>query len=223
MNDIKVGLVVMSTYNYGNQMVNAALFRLINSLGYSTTCIFPPRDVSEDLRRETIYFEFSPYCKEDMVVPSSYADLIDIGKAFDIYVVGGDQLFRYDFMSRMHDYAYLDWVSDDKTKICIGTSFGLDYYENTYPYVLGKGRYWLNRFQGCAVREASGKGILRDKFNISENVIDILDPVLFETDSSLRRLEHTIGEKNKQAVLGAYILDPCEEKKEIIDKISAHY
>lgn len=219
---MKIGLAVMSTLNYGNQIVNIALCNVLKKFGHRVSLIFPPKDTENDLCQPLCLYREFPLEEGELIVPETYKDLISLNDQFDLFVTGGDQLFRFCFMEKMRDFAYLDWVKEEKKKICIATSFGLDKYEITYPYVIGKGKYWFEQFYGLSIREQSGIELLHQLFGVENSVELMLDPVLLCDQNSLDEIGRAYKNRgDADKYVGAYFLDPNQEKEKIINEISA--
>lgn len=218
-----IGLVVISTLNYGNQLVNLALYQLLIKLGYNVSLIYPPTCVNENYRIEKNIFIKSPYREDDIIKVRDFSSLIKVNEIFDFFIVGGDQQFRYTFIAGVEEFSCLDWVHWSKRKISIGTSFGINYYENMMPYILNRFGYWFQRFQSISVREQSGVDLLRECFGV-ENSKKIMDPVFLCGAEYIKQLAQEVAKEYiKESYIGAYLLDLTNEKKNLLQKLSDKY
>jgi len=217
----KIGIVVMGTKNYGNNLVNMSLSYVLERMGYETMLIFPPECSDEYVRYSDFLFSEKNYSSSKVIFVSKYSELIELNNEFDCFVLGGDQLFRRKFMFSTFDFFSLDWVY--KSKLSIGTSFGVDHYEEQcLPFHIEFYQYWLNQFMGFSVREKSGEMILKKELNVSNDVCVTSDPVLLAGKEYLENLCDNDFGKEKEYV-ASYLLDPHNEALQLIEFVANKY
>jgi len=218
----KIGIVVMGTRNYGNNLVNIALSYVLEQMGYETMFIFPPENSDKYVRDQSFLFSETSYPHKKALLLSEYSELTLLNAEFDLFVLGGDQLFRSTFMCSTFDFFCLDWVDTNKKTISIGTSFGLDHYELSLPFYKGFYQFWLQRFAGISVREKSGEQILKNELNVSKETVTTLDPVLIAGKEFLKKIDYDDLSGEKGYVF-SYFLDSHKEITCIIEYVANKY
>ena len=213
----KIAVVCMSTPNYGNNLVNMTL----EKEGHDVTMVFPPGDYTDIVRCRSFYFSNDHYDNRKMIFPNTYKELVLLNQLFDIFVVGGDQVFRFIFQYPAGGFFSLDWVSPDKTKVCVGTSFGQDGYEEKHPFFREREKYWFNHFSMMLVREQSGEELLKEYFEIDTEVKTILDPVLLCEPGYITSIADDISFDKKY--MAVYFLDKSEKKMKGVQAIADKY
>lgn len=100
----------------------------------------------------------------------SKKELIDIGKKFDVYISGSDQIWNPDSL----DYTYLlYWVDKNKYKFSYGSSLSKSKIEKTDYKVYNK---YLKSFNDISIRDSACRKQLSEI--VEKKVTTVLDPVL---------------------------------------------
>ncbi len=202
--------------NYGTILTNYALNRLLKSKGLSVCMIDTmsgtPRDVNYP-----VYFnhrkEFEKKYYEILAEPN----LTRLNERVGTFVLGSDQVWKYELAKNMGHMLFFDFVSDENRKISYAASFGGSTFNDNGEY-RRIASYLMKRFDAVSVREVQGVDICRDQFGVAAT--QVLDPV-FMIDRAYYDLlaqDSTRGEKGPY--LFAYILDPSPQKREILQRIA---
>lgn len=140
---------------------------------------------------------------------------------FDAFIVGSDQVWRPRYNRKILNN-YFDFLDDysKAKKIAYAASFGVDEWEYSEKHTK-QCRKLIKRFDAVSVREESGKVFCKNKFNI--NAAHVLDPSLLLNKNDYVKLINNFNYKDDSKILVTYILDECEEKNSIINKISNKY
>lgn len=135
-----------------------------------------------------------------------------IEENFDKIVVGSDQVWNFTCSDADTTYL-LDGVSENVKKYSYAASFGVQELPKDQVSLFEKN---LSKFEKLAVREETGKKILKEQLGLESTVV--LDPTLLlnmrEWHDNLK-----IGETGKKYIL-TYFLDNDEELKKIANAIS---
>ena len=166
-------LNMMFQNNFGAVLTYYALFYLIKNSGYNPILIYNSYgnnglyDNVMGCKTALKYLNVGNevFSKEEL---QKYTDKCDT------FIVGSDQVWRYDFFGDNIFYYLLDFVPNNKKKISYSSSFGIDTYNgNKENKVLFKN--YLNQFDYVSVREDTGVDICKSEFNV--DAVHILDPV----------------------------------------------
>ncbi len=141
-------------------------------------------------------------------------DLKELNSLTEIFIVGSDQVFRYNYVKNSEDAYFLNFTDFTKKRIAFSASFGTDKFEaNQYDtYRIQK---FLKRFDAISTREDSGVTICAEEFGISAK--HILDPVFLIERKNIEDLINSNNDKYKNKIV-TYILD---KKPKIEQKICA--
>lgn len=197
--------------NYGSTLTNYALYNYLQSLGLSVAMVSPPnfdRHYAGEFNKKYGYRMTAKYAPEDMKENNKY---------IDTFIVASDVLWYYDAFIKTGYFFMLDFVDDDKRKISYATSFG-----NTNRFFpendIIKARALLNRFDSISVREYEAVDICKSRFGIQAT--QVLDPVFICDKKCYDILAANATRKTSEKFMLSYILDPTEQKVEVLDKIS---
>lgn len=217
-----IGMVCLLNHNYGNNLTNMALYRILNDLGYSVLITGYPQDAKwKPYEDKWKLFAQVPYEQTD--IAQDYMDKIslkELNGTCRMFLVASDQLFRGDFVEGMDFHACLDWVSSDKYKMSYAASFGMDEFHGTQD-LKKKMQYYLSRFQALSVREESGTGILKREFGLQGKTV--MDPV-FLCDRKYYTEMAKYGRLRlpECPYVGGYILDTSEEKEAVVRAVQKY-
>ena len=212
--------------NYGATLTSFAVYRLVQQLGYLPKIIsyipqylIGQKDFNFDKKFHKKYFNRTK-------IYSSLNELKELNNKIDSFVVGSDQIFRFNSDYRgnfdelhklgLQNIYYLSFVDLDKKLISFAASFGVDYFEgDLYGKLLTK--YHLSRFDSISVREEDGQKLSKELFSIDADLV--LEPVFLLNDEDWEEIiaDSTLTHKGK---LAYYILDPTPEKEEALKYIS---
>ena len=220
MENYDIGLVVISTYNYGNDLTNYSLYAYLKSLGYKVLLIAVPWDercfvphYSKD--KKGLFIE-NPI-GEDLLSEKyeSRWDLIDLNKYCKMFIVGSDQLWNNSYIKASKYYTCLDWVSSEKYKIAYSTSIGSGFGNLDVDKVL----VYLKRFQKISLREKQSVELFNKEYGLS--TIHVMDPVFLSDKECYQKLaEKGIHNIKEEAFLGAYLLEADNWKQKIVSEVT---
>lgn len=140
---------------------------------------------------------------------------------FDAYVVGSDQVWRFDYTGKNYAHYFLNFVDDHKAiKISFSASFGIDKWikNESETRIIST---LLNKFQAISVRENSGIKLCEDHLGITPK--HLLDPIfLLDLEEYKKLITKHLHEKPTSHGKGllVYMLDIDEDKKKAINVIS---
>lgn len=132
---------------------------------------------------------------------------------YEAVIVGSDQTWRPKYSPNIYNY-FLNFLTDQPIKkIAYATSFGVDHWE--YSSVQTKKCHELSKkFGAISVREQSGVDLCNEYLQCDAKVV--LDPTLIiSADKYLTDLKINKIKTRKQGLF-TYILDPSQEKDELI-------
>lgn len=137
----------------------------------------------------------------------------------DAYVVGSDQVWRFDYSSYLTNF-FLDFVSQSKQvkRVAYAVSFGLNKWN--YPEKWTKKCASLaKRFNAISVREDIGVLFCRKYFSV--NAVHVLDPTMLLDKTDYMVIADAAQESQSPGNLFYYILDETKEKTNLVDCIES--
>jgi len=193
-----VGIVVLVTPNYGNNLTNWSLFNTVKELGYN------PIFVTNAKREPDVMFRKKLFTKDDV-----YS--LDINKAssyLKILILGSDQTLVPHHIGTDF-FTLMPWAKSTSYIISYGSSFGHDTFKTNDDY-REMVRFYLDRFDAISLREESGISLLKETFSL--NGIKVLDPI-FLTDYQ-KYVSLSNNKRNRipqQPFIGVYLMIDSEE------------
>ena len=145
-------------------------------------------------------------------------------KDFDAIVVGSDQVWRPYYFKDMWETqiedAFLKFAKVWPIKrVAYAASFGTDSNEYSNEEISAVSEL-LKAFDAVSVREASGVKLCNDYFNIP--ALNVLDPtLLLDEDDYENLISQARLTESKNTYILEYFLDPTEDKRQLVAKISA--
>lgn len=135
----------------------------------------------------------------------------------DAFIVGSDQVWRFDYTKENYKKYFLDFVEDKNVKrIAYAASFGIDNWNLSIPQtkeIVGL----IKKFDAVSVRENSGIELCKDNLEIEAQ--QMIDPAMLLTKNDYLKLVDS-SQDNVDEDLLVYMLDLDLEKKELIKKIT---
>lgn len=214
-----IGLV--GTYlftNYGSQLVQWALYKVLTDMGYSTLMIERPKN-SRAPRRSNVprLFQNNPYPK--YATTMEYPDIVSmkqLNNMCDMFVTGSDQIFNNNAYLDFNRFMVQNFVSDNKPKIAYAASWGHAHIWGS-EYDRAEEAYYLQKFDYFSVREDSAVDLCREEFGM-QNVTWVLDPVLLCKQADYDKLiDAATVEIPKEKYLFSYLIRPSDEIIETIE------
>ena len=215
-NRYDIGLVGIPIYpNFGGTLTYYSLYRSLRDMGYSVALFSRPRSTGKPpIAPEGIY-NVCPFEKSDLKL--DFKDKKAIGNYAnancDSFIVGSDQLFNSDLYKAFGEIVTLDWVTDNHRKVAYAASFGHDFFWGP-EQERAKMSYYMQKFDAFSVREEEGVSLAKSSFGV--NAEWVLDPVFLCDPRHYINVSETSSVKNSEPHIFSYILDPTDEKEEIL-------
>lgn len=194
--------------NYGAILTAYALQRELEKLGVDNRLV----NFLHEWCREPFKNSFSEKFAERYlkVTPpfESVADLVELNRTADVFIVGSDQVFRLSYNAGYEFYYYLPFVDADKKKIACAASFGASELEGTIAD-RELVRCYLSGFDAVSVRETDGLRLCGEELRRSDAVL-ILDPVFWPAPGEWETLIRNADDGEKDFGL-TYVLDQNKE------------
>lgn len=103
-------------------------------------------------------------------------DMRALNSVCDTFILGSDQVLRYDHNDSAQYYVGMDFLNDDKKKIAYSSGMGhFEYLGNEWARI--NLSYFLSKFDYVALREPSTVGVAYEQFGV--NAINVVDPIYF--------------------------------------------
>jgi len=235
---MKIGvLTVPFNNNYGGLLQAYALKRILIDLGHDVVFINRRRNHPKTLKykiysflvRKTLLKDYlhkknmhiSQHTNRfirDYLTPmtEAYFSSKQLSKCkllgIDAYIVGSDQVWRYQYAKEsLLDY-FFSFLDDNSLRLSYAASFGTETCD--YPEKMQKEiSFLLKKFAGISVREESGKDILIQSLGQNaENINVVMDPTFL---LSIERYMHLFKDvQHGQNYVATYILDEKALPKE---------
>ena len=137
---------------------------------------------------------------------------------YDAYIVGSDQCWRPKYNSFLEEM-FLRFAGKQRNvkRIAYAVSFGTDKWEMDERKT-ELCSYLAKKFDLVTVREDSGVELC-EKF-LGIKAIHVLDPTMLLNKEDYINLVESEDESISQGNLFYYILDPCKEKDDVINKVT---
>lgn len=236
----KVGLLTMPLIdNYGGIIQIAALYHIIESLGFEPVLIDKKYNLSDSkvlikkiLSNNPLYkiYDFKGYTKrkKKLTKIDEFIRLYFVNRTKEIYnektlieecsdldtiIVGSDQVWRYKYVKRDLNVYFLSFVNSKQKKLSYAASFGVEVWEGDQESknVVTK---LLQDFDAVSIREDEGVNLVKDRFSLN-NAVQVLDPTLLP---DRKFYDNLINQENlsKKIELFNYVLDLNDLKTKFI-------
>lgn len=218
----KVGVIGMwMSCNYGAVLTSYALYKLIEKLGWEPVLIDHSGKSGYHPRYSDMTTTFRHFIKEKELkttpILSTQSEFRTLNDDFGTFLVGSDQVWRYEYNKHSGLFFFLDFVSPVRKKIAYGSSIGTEVCRAPQS-LRADASILLECFDGVSSRESSGVEILQKQYGVSAEFV--LDPVFMcdeeAYDACCRDCKREVP--SKPYVL-SYILDPNDNKRRIIQHV----
>lgn len=205
--------------NYGSLLNGYAIYKILRNCGKSVVMLNKPNCAPDDMELAAVNhntkFIKSIYPQDVLSPRMSIDDIELINKHVETFLAGSDQIWNY-YVS-FEGFMYLPFAHNNKRRISFCTSFG-DKNDNVnkeeYQFVYKE----LHKYDAISVREEFGKENLKNKYHIESEVL--LEPVFdIEKEVYNKLIDQASFNESEQYIL-AYILDPTDEKLNVIIELS---
>jgi len=199
--------------NYGCILTGYALYKIIESMGYSVAFI---DRINKKINYNTMIRKF--VAKLNVYkIPSTHTCFLNT--VFDTFLVGSDQVWNWHLTLCWNKFLLLDFACKHKKKIAFASSIGNDFDTNGSSAELEICKAYMSKFDNISIREDYAVRILKDKLGISS--IQVLDPVFVCNNDVYYDLAAVSQVTLDEDYIFAYILDPNEEKNKILQNIAS--
>lgn len=238
---MKIAILTLPLHsNYGGVIQNYALQKVLQKNGHETETI----DIKKTLFKDKSYLSFLKYfmalgnskakqhirrfIDENISLTQPFYCKKDFLKydfsRYDAIIVGSDQIWRVAYACPDIYTYYLDFIKNgtDVKKIAFAASFGKDVAEYTEEQIQKCGEL-IKDFDVVTVREDSAINIINNiyKWDCKNPPVQVLDPTMLLDKSDYINLFSDNCTNEISGGLFYYVLDMTEEKRNIINKISA--
>lgn len=205
-------------YVIDRKYIPGCLKSLTNSIYYWIKSLFTgKKHVSKTRNYKRAALHFCDFIKnnfEHYVIINNKHRINDLH--CDALIVGSDQVWKNSYSKDIF-YYYLDFCMDRNTiKLSYAASFGSNelIFSNDEKRQIS---FLLKKFKAISVRECDAVDFCKDTFGCDSKLV--LDPtfLLYKEDYLKICSDYPITKKHR---LVTFILDPSEEKSQIIEKIS---
>ncbi len=206
--------------NYGAILTTYALYRFLTDRGLKVLLLnqaplagdpmyLDPRNISHRFMER-----YGVKCSLPL---QSDAELEALNDVADTFVVGSDQVWRWEYTRYQGFFYFLDFVRGERRKIAVASSFGIDWEERPADNLAKAGLY-LQAFDAVSVREDSGLKVLREHYGVEGEWL--ADPVFLHGDAFYRELADAAANPSAAPYLFAYVLDETAEIRELINSVA---
>ena len=204
--------------NYGGVASYYSLYKSVQELGYKPFFVENPY-YKVDKEGEDV-FSKNFFRKEGLAISNGYDNdnLYQLNNLSNIFLLGSDQVLTTSSIKAFGKLFLMDFAQDDKKRIAYSSSCGGDNLndEKSVSYA----REQLTKFSAISVREYSAVDLMRDKFGLKTEVL--IDPIFFTTAKDYIALGKKSGECINGKYFLSYVLDPTEDKRKCIERISSY-
>lgn len=199
--------------NYGACLTAYALQQMLKKLGYDSLLanyVYQNKNGFDNSLSDKFARKYLRTTKKLL----NQKDLIKLNELTNTFIVGSDQVFRYDYLDNSY---FLDFVPRKAKKIAFSASFGISTF-NCPTEELESYRYLLSRFDYVSVRERSGINIVNETLK-RDQVDYIIDPVFCIKDEYNIIADNSELSIKEEPYLLVYILDTNEKKVHFVNEI----
>lgn len=204
--------------NYGANLTYYALYKVIIEMGLNPLMVERTLDAPWKPKETPTLFSKLPYDECHILkYRNNRIELKELNNYSSTFLVGSDQLFNSGLYHAFGKFINLDWVKSNKRKIVYGASFGSNsqlYTESDRAEL----QFYLKQFDFVSVREYHAKQFMNE--NLTVNCEWVLDPVFLCNSSIYSELAIKSKIQRPFKYVGAYVLEPTDEKIEAIERIS---
>lgn len=215
-----VGVVgIWSVENYGSNMTYYALYQVLRDMGLEPLMIERPLDSVWKPHPIPTGFKHNPYRPFDLAsLYASRGDMRALNDQCSLFLLGSDQLLNGFLYYQFEKYVAMDWVDDRNKKVAYATSFGADRFVNN-DHTRAEIAYFLSKFDCLSFRDEASLEFAKNEMGVAAD--HVLDPVFLCDKKHFDELAAR-GKVTDGKYLAAYMLDPDDEKREILTSVAEH-
>lgn len=206
-------------WNYGAVLTSYALFNILKIYGLHPIMLdhAPMSETwSQCTRKNTPFRSFVLNEKMPVYSIAKLKDSLRLNKYISIFIVGSDQLWRYQYIREFGMQFFLDYVDGYKQKISYSTSLGT-VGENVPKRFQEMAHLYLSRFNAISVREYSAIEELKRIYNIDSQ--RVMDPIFLHNSDFWKKTASKSDYKiDGHPYIFSYILDPSPLIPTVLNK-----
>ena len=204
--------------NYGSIMTYYALANTVEDMGYTLLMIEKPRKdakAPEHPMHHSRRFAYENYAAISPMYP--FEEMGKLNEQCDAFLIGSDQVWNYGIAKNFRKGFFFDFTAPEKKRISYAASFGHKGFFGPEEERAAIEKL-LKRFRFISVREKDGVEILKNTFHV--NGTQVLDPVFLQEKEFYEKIAEKSKKREEEPFLLSYILDPSEEIREQLLKLS---
>lgn len=221
-------ITIYDQNNYGNRLQNYAVQEILRKRKFEVETLrninivndinYLEYGLSSSIQRRKCFEDFDKNIKLSKDIIYHHDIPKDLGKMYDYFIIGSDQIWNYDFQDRFTSFVFAPFTEKDK-RISLSASFGTDYIpkENIEQYKE------LNNLKAISVREDVGKEIVKQITN-REDVEVLIDPtMMLEPKEWYNVMKKPEIYTNKKYILKYFLGTVSKEQEKEIQRIADKY
>ena len=215
MDDKRIGIIgYWFATNYGGVASYYSLYNNLKKMGYYPFLVENPYYYTDREGIDVFSRNFFKEQKVELSSPYNLDNLDKLNQEANTFVLGSDQVLTRSSIQAFGKLFLMEFANDNKKRIAISASCGGDNLEGIGD-LLDYIKKQLLCFSKISIREFAGLNVIREKFGVKADFM--IDPIFLTSREEYIQIGKM--EKNKPYIL-AYILDPSDDKREGILRIS---
>lgn len=207
--------------NYGSVATYYALYKVVEELGMKTVFLDRPES-RENGEGMDVFSRFFMNEYAEVAESCYWHEVNQYNDLCDTFIIGSDQVWTATSIKGYGYFFFLDFADDDKNKIAYASSFGEVF--NVDAEMTKKSSEYLKRFSNISVREFQAVDICREQLDVKAEWV--MDPVFLLkrkfwdaiAEKAPRKTADILGKDQKYLL--TYILNPSEEKRELVNEVA---
>lgn len=215
-----IGLVSTYLYrNYGSQLTQYALFKVLSEIGHSVLMIERPMSSEIKPNKSDLLFKNNPYPNYALSkIYSSLQEMHELNNICGTFVTGSDQIFNNNAYLLYDKFMVQNFVDDSHRKIAFAASFGHDHIWGS-EFDRAEESYYLKKFDYFSVREDTAVDLCRNEFGIKSDLV--LDPVFLCGVDVYDELIEKAGVKVPEGdYLFVYLINATKDRLKTVSQIA---
>lgn len=217
---MKIGLLTYHhSCNYGAILQSYATARVLQELGHSVEFINIQQPERKSIIGWAYYFRqkhfnrfmAKNYPRETSLI-KTVEDLKSLKIDYDCIMVGSDQTWNPIISKDKYQAYFLNFGPSDIKRLSYASSFGFDYWPESFNSIKEDVYEYLKRFDSISVRETSAAKLLKDEFNLDSTVV--ADPTML-----LSSYEDIVGIVKPHNNIVCYFLNRTNEQFEFARRL----
>lgn len=214
----KVGIIgYWFATNYGGVASYYSLYRTVKKLKYEPVLVENPYFYVDKEGEDVFSRNFFREIGADICKPYRIEELEKLNEKADVFILGSDQVLTTSSIRGFGKLFLMEFADENKRRIAVSASCGGDNL-NSNDELITYAKSQLSKFAKISVREFAGVDIVKERFGLKADFM--MDPIFFTDAQNYRQIGEKACIPKSDPYLLAYILDPTEDKKAAILKMS---